>query len=56
MFHYAYELLALEEAKSLKVNLERVCNQRIMLHITSQRKKKRKSLRKLSQTKQNENQ
>lgn len=33
MFCYAYELLALEKAKFLKVKLERVCNQRIMLHI-----------------------
>lgn len=34
MFYYPYKLLALEEATSLKVNLERVCNPRILLHVT----------------------
>lgn len=33
LFYYAYELLALEKAKFLKVKLEGVCNQRIVLHI-----------------------
>lgn len=33
MFYYAYELLVLVKAKFPKVKLERVCNQRIMLHI-----------------------
>lgn len=40
MFYSAYELLALKVAKSLKVKLERVCNQRIMLHVIRVKKKR----------------
>lgn len=52
----AYELLTLEQTKTLMVRFERVCHQSTMFHIILTNKKKKGSLKELLQIKQNESQ